>query len=769
MKYEQRITKEDIALIQEDYIPDEIFDIHAHLYQASHYPVNEWSFLLGQDQLTSKEHQEALKKYMATTTVHGLYFGLPRISGHRTNINQWLLSDVETNATALSKVLWLVSPADDPSQLATVLNRPNVVGFKVYHCYSGLENTMEAKITDFAPEWMWELLNEVEGVLMLHIVRSEGIADAQNQADIVRLTRQYPRVRLVLAHIARSFNYRQARKGLQFLADIENVYVDTSAVGESNAFLMALKVLGPQRVLWGSDYPISEIRGKCITAGNNFHWIHPENEGASTKYTLVGIESLIALKEAIEDFGLRETDVNDLFLNNALRLLQPHYGDEVLPQAVDGLSRWQEAKAVICGGTGLMSKRAELFDDGVWPTYYTRAKGSSVWDLSGRRYIDFVGGIGISVLGYADERINKAVEKRILLGSNCSLANPEEITLAEKLLSLHPWAAKIRYARTGGESMAVAVRCARAARGKSGVAFCGYHGWHDWYLAANLGNDSALDGHLIPGLSPSGVPRELRGTAVPFTYNDIASFDQAWSKLGENMAAIVMEPMRSQYPTSEFMAHIHRFCARTGVVLIIDEITSGLRYGYPGAHHTLGWKPDLVVYGKAMSNGYPFGVVIGKKEIMEASEASFISSSYWTEGVGTSAALAVLERMENDKVQEKLWTKGQNFVERLQSIAAQFPACQLKIQGMPVSPQLVFMDATYAPQCKRVFIHSMLEHGILASTFMYLLEAHTSEDLDNYSTAFEATLNKLETMIISGSIGETPVSQSNHNGFARLT
>ena len=132
------------------------------------------------------------------------------------------------------------------------------------------------------------------------------------------------------------------------------------------------------------------------------------------------------------------------------------------------------------------------------------------------------------------------------------------------LLALHPWAGKVRFARGGGEAMMMSVRIARAATGRSGVAFCGYHGWHDWYLAANLGETDALNGHLLPGLEPRGVPRELRGTSAPFRYNDLASLDAALAQLKGNLAAVVMEPMRSQTPRDDFIRKAAERCRAAG-------------------------------------------------------------------------------------------------------------------------------------------------------------------------------------------------------------
>ncbi len=166
-----------------------------------------------------------------------------------------------------------------------------------------------------------------------------------------------------------------------------------------------------------------------------------------------------------------------------------------------GQKLYRKARTRIPGGTQLLSKRPEMFLPEQWPSYYSKARGAELWDLDGNRYIDMShNAVGACILGYADPDVDAAVHAAIDCGSMATLNCPEEVDLADLLCELHPWAEQVRYARCGGEAMAVAVRIARARTGREKVAFCGYHGWHDWYLAANLGSRSALDGHLLPGL-----------------------------------------------------------------------------------------------------------------------------------------------------------------------------------------------------------------------------------------------------------------------------
>jgi glutamate-1-semialdehyde 2,1-aminomutase len=777
MKYVTTLTPRDkqiAAARLAGFMPDEVYDIHVHPYNEKHFAPGDWAFLKGHPVLGCPEHRAALQRYMPVKQIHGLYFGMPKKTADRPAMNDWVAAEVKASGTALSRALMVVSPADHPATVATALRSGQFCGIKVYHCYADRPDTMQARLEEYAPDWMWEILHEVRGVLLLHIVRDGAIEDPVNQASLRRLCRAYPNMRLILAHVSRSFSYRNARRALHTVADLDNAVIDTSAICEAEAFRAALKVLGPRRVLWGSDFAVSEIHGRCITTGDLFFWLHPElirgDYAAPTNsdMTLIGIESLLSLREACEDTGLNQGDLNDIFCANAKRLLAPHLGDAKPAAPQTGPELWQHARTVISGGTGLLSKRAEMFDAKSWPAYFSRCSGSEVWDLNDRRYVDFAGGVGAILLGYADPDVTAAVTRRLTLGTYCSLVNPQEVELADKLLSLHPWAGKVRYARGGGDGMNMSVRIARAATGRSGVAFCGYHGWHDWYLAANLGETDALNGHLLPGLEPKGVPRELKGTAVPFKYNDFASFEAALAKLGDNLACVVMEPMRSQMPEDDFLAKVAARCRAAGGVFVVDEVTSGLRYGHPGALARLGVEPDVVVYAKAMSNGFPFAAVLGREPIMQAADGSFISSSYWTDGVGPAAALAVLEKVERLGVQKIIWERGERLQNSLRALSARHPACRLVVGGMPATPTMVFDLGADAPLAQTLYVRKMRERGFLVATYYYVMLAHDEPKIEQMLRAADETMGEIAVIITRGTLAEESSVARGQRGFTRL-
>lgn len=322
-----------------------------------------------------------------------------------------------------------------------------------------------------------------------------------------------------------------------------------------------------------------------------------------------------------------------------------------------GQKLWRHAKKRIPGGSMLLSKRAEMLLPDEWPAYFSRAEGCRVWDLDGKEFID-VGfmGVGTNILGYGHPKVDEAVRQVIEKGNLSTLNAPEEVELADRLCALHPWSDMVRFTRSGGEACAVAVRIARAASGKDAVAFCGYHGWHDWYLAANLADDAALDGHLLPGLQPKGVPRALTGSARPFRYNEI---DELRAIMADgDVGVIIMEVERSTPPAPGFLEEVRQLATQRGAVLIFDECTSGFRRVLGGLHLHYGVEPDIAIFGKTLGNGYAVNAIVGRASVMVAAEQTFISSTFWTERIGAAAGLAALDVMAEEDAPAQVFAIG---------------------------------------------------------------------------------------------------------------
>lgn len=429
-----------------------------------------------------------------------------------------------------------------------------------------------------------------------------------------------------------------------------------------------------------------------------------------------------------------------------------------------GISLWNKAKKLIPGGTQLLSKRSELFLPEQWPSYYAKAKGVELIDLDGNNFIDMSSmGIGACTLGYADDDVNDAVKKVIDNGSMATLNAPEEVELAEILMKIHPWAQNVRYSRTGGEAMVIAVRIARAYTKKDKVAFCGYHGWHDWYLASNLADNSNLDGHLLKGLNPNGVPRKLIKTALPFEYNNYDKLEQIIEE--NDIGTIIIEPIRHQAPSNNFLEKIRKLANQINAVLIFDEITSGWRLNIGGVHLKYGVNPDIMVIAKAMSNGYPMAAIVGKEHIMDAAQTSFISSTYWTERIGPTAAIATIKKMQNHNVPDYLNTIGKDISQGWKKIAQKNG---INISILPPNALITFsFNYENAQELKTLYTQEMLKRGYIAGSSVYVSYSHTKEIIETYFESVDEVFNLIREAIDQNNILDLLDGPIAHTGFQR--
>jgi glutamate-1-semialdehyde 2,1-aminomutase len=388
----------------------------------------------------------------------------------------------------------------------------------------------------------------------------------------------------------------------------------------------------------------------------------------------------------------------------------------------------------------LLSKRAEMFLPNRWPAYFSRAKGCRVWDLEEQEYIDMsIMGIGTNILGYGHPEVDQAVQEAIAHGNMSTLNAPEEVYLAERLIELHPWADMVRFARTGGEACAIAIRIARAASGKDKVAFCGYHGWHDWYLAANLASENNLNQHLLSGLQPKGVPQALAGTALPFSYNNFAELEELVNT--HEIGVVMMEVMRSQEPQNNFLHKVRNLCTEKGIILIFDECTSGFRETLGGLHKKFNVNPDMAMFGKALGNGYAITAVIGKRDIMEYAQETFISSTFWTERIGVVAGLKTLEVMEKLRSWEIITEIGKKIRAGWQELAKKHDL-NLQIAGIPALSSFSFNSPNNLAY-KTLITQEMLKKGFLAGNSIYVCIEHTDSLLNNYFVALDGVFEKI--------------------------
>ncbi|MFH1567954.1 MAG: aminotransferase class III-fold pyridoxal phosphate-dependent enzyme, partial [Gemmatimonadota bacterium] len=422
----------------------------------------------------------------------------------------------------------------------------------------------------------------------------------------------------------------------------------------------------------------------------------------------------------------------------------------------------------IPGVSQLISRRPTRAALGFSPIYAARAKGCRIWDVDGNEYVDWMSGVGPIILGYADEVVDRAVKEQIDRGSVYSIIHESSVELAEELVRLIPSAEMVRYAKGGGEACAVAVRIARGVTGRDKVLFCGYHGWHDWYIAANLGGEK-LASHLLPGIEPTGVPRCLEGTALPFKYGDLDMLADLLAAHGDEVAAIIMEPMRTELPPPGYLAGVRDLATRHGAVLIFDEVSSGFRVALGGVQEYTGVTPDISVFAKAISNGYPMAAIVGQRRFMEPAARMFISSAYWDDNVGIAAALATLRELERRDAVAHFEAIGAAFRERVDRAAAAAGA-PARCLGVAAHPRIHFEveDPQDAKKVATLFVQENARRGLILSTGLFFNCAHDEAALDLTEAVVRQSFAVIAEGLRTGRLDELLQCQLQEDLFRRL-
>ena len=431
-----------------------------------------------------------------------------------------------------------------------------------------------------------------------------------------------------------------------------------------------------------------------------------------------------------------------------------------------GQELYSKARKMIPGGTMLLSKRPEMFLPENWPAYFSKAKGCTVWDLDNKPYTDMsIMGIGTNTLGYGYDEIDNTVLDIVKKGNMSTFSCPEEVFLAEKLIEINPWADMVRFARSGGEANAIAIRIARAASERDKIAICGYHGWHDWYLSVNHNEEDLLSGHLLSGLNPLGVPKNLKNTVYPFHYNNFEELENIVTT--EDIGVIKMEVVRNFGPENNFLQKVRDLATKHNIVLIFDECTSGFRETDGGIFKKYGVIPDITIFGKTIGNGYALTAVVGKRSVMEAAQTTFISSTFWTERIGPTAALKTLEVMERIKSWEIITEKGKKMQDGWLRLAQENNLI-INIAGIPALTTYSFQGKSNL-EYKTLITQEMLKKGFLSSTNFYASIAHEDNDFENYFNELNQVYHtislceKEESDVMD--LLEGPVC---HSGFQRL-
>ncbi len=433
------------------------------------------------------------------------------------------------------------------------------------------------------------------------------------------------------------------------------------------------------------------------------------------------------------------------------------------------LDLYERADMLIPGRTQLISRRSSQFAHGVSPIYAQRAKGAHFVDVDENEYIDWVNAVGAIILGHADDVVDREVKEQIDRGSLYTLNSALEIELAELLNDVIPSSEMVRYTKSGGEANAVAARIARGVTGRDIILFSGYHGWHDWYQSANYLVDPESGEFPFAGIEPIGVPQALAGTAIPFTWGDLEALKSLLDEHAGSVAAIMMEPLRSEMPPPGYLEGVQSLAKSHDVILIFDEVSCGWRLRIGGAQELTGVTPDMTVLAKAMSNGYPMGAVVGSRSVMEPANRMFISSSYWSDNLGLVATLTTIRELQRRDSARRFEVIGESLRTQLNQAIADTGlsgACT----GLFYNPAIALNlpDETQRPRVNTLFIQEMARRGIHCNLSFKATLAHTETDIQQTAQMASESLRVVKKALETNSLDDVLESDLKQEPFRRL-
>lgn len=387
-------------------------------------------------------------------------------------------------------------------------------------------------------------------------------------------------------------------------------------------------------------------------------------------------------------------------------------------------------------GSQTFSKSLTQLPFGVSPYFVEKAKGAHFWDVDNNKYLDFSSALASVTLGYCDPDVDAAVKKQMEKGVTFSLPHTLEADVAKILIDAIPCAEQVRFAKNGTDATSGAIRLARAFTGRERIAVCGYHGWQDWYIGSTTKN--------------LGVPKSVQELTHTFSYNNINSLSAVLSKYPEEFAAVILEPMSSEYPKDDFLGKVKELTHNTGALLIFDETCTGFRLSYGGAQELFGVEPDLATFGKGLANGYPLSALVGKKEYMELMKDIFFSGTFGGETLSLAASKAVLEKISTRKTLEHMKGLGEYLHKELDQLLGELDLLQLiSYTGHPTWSFLIFKDQENVSswELKTFFMQELFKRGVFSIGSQTLSYAHTKDDIETLLQAYKEVFSMMKEYV----------------------
>ena len=424
-----------------------------------------------------------------------------------------------------------------------------------------------------------------------------------------------------------------------------------------------------------------------------------------------------------------------------------------MPGPVNNFKRSQEIQRklhdLVPGGSHTYSKGEDQFPY-LSPQIMARAEGAYCWDVDGNKFIDWAMGNRVMILGHNYPAVNEAVKKQIDRGLNFTRPGILEYELAEYLLNLWPWADMVKFGKNGSDVTTAAVKLARAHTGRKYVACCGdqpFFSIHDWFIGTTPMN--------------AGIPEEERCFTLCFRYNDLASAQALFDRYPGQIAALILEPVKNDQPVGDFLRRLRELTMKEGSLLIFDEMISGMKFDIRGVMHLYGVYPDMATFGKAISNGFCFSVLAGKREVMELGglkhdrrRVFILSQTHSSETTGLAACHATLEECQKVNISQHVWSIGKQLVQGVRQLAGEERVERhIRIIGFDCNPQILCTqeDGTFWPELHTAFHEEVISHGILIP-WITITYSHRDQELAQTFEGLQAGMRKVRRALESGTV-----------------
>ncbi|MEM4151477.1 MAG: aspartate aminotransferase family protein [Nitrososphaerota archaeon] len=424
---------------------------------------------------------------------------------------------------------------------------------------------------------------------------------------------------------------------------------------------------------------------------------------------------------------------------------------------------FEEANRYVAGGVHSNFRYREPH-----PIYFSRARGSRIWDVDGNEYIDCVINMGACILGHGYPKVVDAVKDALDYGLTVGLEPDIGVEVSKQLSRMIPSAESVRFSNTGTEAVMHAIHIARGFTGRYKIAKLegGYNGWYDYVLVSSHPSidKAGPPDEPVPIPESAGLARGVAENVVIIPFNNIGATERIISNHRDELAAIIVEPVMFNsgciLPREGYLEFLRKITREHGIVLIFDEVITGFRSAPGGAQEYFGVTPDLSVFGKAIANGFALSAVVGKREVMESVHPKrgkvAYAGTYNSNYISLAAARVVLEELRDGKVQKYLHEAGAKLAKMFSEMIEELNI-KARIQHFAGKFQVYFTDrevvdyrSALACDSRKysVFQESMLNSRIYMLPFHTIHHgvtlAHTEHDLESISSAMRRALKEVK-------------------------